>query len=222
MLEPYKNAVLYSEIIAAVFSTIFYFKYKNTTFKYVLFILWLIVIKETLGYFHKELHLYYTDDNGIRYNLWMGNLLSLILYPAYYFIYYKTLHTKKYQSTIRFFTITYLVMYIINWIFFQNFFTESINYPRIFGSLFLTICIIFYFIELLQSEKIIRFHRSVGFWISVGLLIFYTSTIPFTVVQNTYMLASEASARNIFIIKLVLATAMYLIFTFGFIWSKKE
>lgn len=222
MLEPYKNAVLYSEIIAAIFSTIFYFKYKNTAFKYVLFVLWLIVIKETLGYFHKELHLYYTDENEIKYNLWMGNVLSLVLFPAYYFMYLKTLKTERYKSAIKLFILSYILVYIINWVFFQNFFTENALFPRILGSLFITITVILYLIELLRSDKIISFHRLVPFWISVGLLIFYTSTIPFTVIQNSYMLSVEAVIKKVFIIKLVLASAMYLIFAFGFIWSKKE
>ena len=152
----------------------------------------------------------------------MGNILSFILFPAYYFMYYKTLKTEKYQSTIKLFLIVFIIIYIINWVFFQHLFTENAVYPRIIGSIFLTICVIFYFIELLQSDKIISFHRLVPFWISVGLLVFYTSTIPFTVVQNSYMLSNDNAVLKIFIIKLILATAMYLIFAFGFIWSKKE
>jgi len=222
MLDPYKQAVLFSEILAAIFGAIFYFKYKNTAFKYIFFILWLIVITEILGYFYKELHLYYTNENGVKYNLFLYNILSLILFPAYYFMYYKTLKTERYQSIIKLFIIVFLIIYIGNWVFFQHFFTENPLYPRIIGSIFLTICIVFYFIELLQSDKIISFHRLVPFWISVGLLIFYTSTIPFTVVQNSYMLSNDNAVLKIFIIKLILATAMYLIFAFGFLWSKKE
>ena len=222
MLDPYRQLLLCAEILATIIGTIFYFKYKKTAFKYMLFILWLIVIKETLGYFHKELHLYYLDENGIKYNLWMGNILTFILYPAYYVMYLKTIKTVKYKSVIKLFISVFVIIYITNWLFFQNFLTDYPIYPRIIGSIFLTITVIFYFVELLRSDKIISFHRLVPFWISVGLLIFYTSTIPFTVVQNTYMLASETAVKKMFIIKLVLATAMYLIFTFGFIWSKKE
>ena len=222
MLEPYKQAVLFSEIIAAIFSTIFYFKYKNTAFKYVLFVLWLIVLTEALGHFHKELHIYYTDENGIKYNLFLYNILSLILFPAYYFMYYKTIKIVKYKSVIKLFILIFIITYILNWVFFQNFLTDYPLYPRIIGSIFLTITVIFYFIELLRSDQIISFHRLVPFWISVGLLVFYTSTIPFTVVQNTYMLSNDDAILKIFIIKLLLATAMYLIFAFGFIWSKKE
>lgn len=221
MLEPYKNAVLYSEIIAAVFATVFYFKYKNTSFKYVLFVLWFIVFIETLGRFHEELHLYYTDENGVKYNWWLHNVLYIVVYPIFYYMYYKILQTKKYRLIIKIFFIVFALTSIINWSFFESFYNGSRTYPIIIGSACLTICVIFYFIELLKSEKIIRFHRSVPFWISIGLLIYYTSTIPFSVVRNSYALA-DAALKKMFLINYILAIAMYLIITFGFIWSKKE
>lgn len=221
MLEPYMYAVLISEIIAAIFGAIYYFKYKNTSFKYLLIVLWLIVIIETLGAFYIEWHIYYIDENGVKYNLALFNLLYLIVYPVFYYIYYNTLKTNKYRTMIKVFFVGFILISLINWAFIQNFFTENSKYPDIIGSLFLTICIIFYFIELLRSEKIIRFQRSVPFWISIGLLIYYTSTIPFLVVKDSYALADGARLK-MFLINHILAIAMYLIFTFGFIWSKKE
>lgn len=214
-------AVLFSEIIAAIFGTIYFFKYKNTSFRHILIVLWLIVFIETLGVFKIIENSSYLDKNDIKYNLALYNFLYLIVYPAFFSIYYKTLQTTKYRNTIKIFFVLFILVSAINWIYIQDFFTEWSKYPDILGSLFLTICIIFYFIELLQSEKIIRFQKSVPFWISVGLLIYYTSTIPFIVVQNTYALA-DASLQNMYLINHILAIAMYLIFTFGFIWSKEE
>ncbi|MET2983671.1 hypothetical protein [Aureibaculum conchae] len=221
MLKFYMHAVLISEIIAAIFGTIYYFKYKNTPFKYFLIVLWLIVITEIIGAFYIEWNIYYMDENGVKYNLGLYNLLYIIVYPIFYYIYYKALETKKYRNAIKIFFLSFIVISIINWIFIQDFLTEYSKYPDIIGSLFLTICVIFYFIELLQSEKVIRFHRSVSFWLSVGLLVYYTSIIPFTVVVNNYALADKA-LQKMFLINHILAIAMYSVFTFGFIWSKKE
>ena len=215
------NAVLISEIIAAFFGTIYYSKYRNTSFKYLLFVLWLIVIVEIVGSFYVEWNIYYMDESGVKYNLGLYNLLYLIVYPAFYFIYFKALHNKRHRNAIKVFFVCFIIISLINWVFIQNFFTEYSKYPDIIGSIFLTICVIFHFIELLKSEKIIRFHRSISFWISVGVLIYYTSNIPFTVVVNTYAIA-DITVQKIFLINHILAVAMYLIFTFGFIWSKKE
>jgi hypothetical protein len=92
--------------------------------------------------------------------------------------------------------------------------------PWVVGSIFLIITIIFYFIQLLKSDKIIVFHKNLLFWISIGLLLFHTGTLPFAIKTTSYALLN--GIHNLFLIIWILAIIMYLIFTFGFIWSKKE
>ena len=72
----------------------------------------------------------------------------------------------------------------------------------------------------MRSDKIIIFHKKLMFWVSISLLIFYSSTIPFIIMRSFYY--DLAYIHNIFIIDYVLATIMYLLFIVGFIWSKKE
>jgi vacuolar-type H+-ATPase subunit I/STV1 len=102
----------------------------------------------------------------------------------------------------------------------QDFIKEIPEIPHVLGSIFLIISILFYFIELLKSEKILVFHRLLLFWISVGLILFYAGTIPFMLKWNGYMLIP--GVHDLFLIVYILAITMYLIFSFGFIWSKKE
>ena len=118
------------------------------------------------------------------------------------------------------FFISFLIVTIINWFFIQSFILEWSELPNIFGSLFLIVIILFYFIELLKSEQMLIFHKSLLFWISVGLLIFYACTIPFSIKMNGYALIP--GIHKLFLIIYVSAIIMYLTFTFGFIWSKKE
>ncbi|PID69626.1 MAG: hypothetical protein CSA39_01180 [Flavobacteriales bacterium] len=221
MLDIYRTIGLYSEILAAILATVFYFKYKNTGFRYIIWVLWLIVLAELLGLFHAELGLYYEDEKGIKYNSFIFNILYFLVYPMLFLIYYKSLSTSNYKKIIVLFFVLFLIVSIINWVFIQDILTAWSKYPDVLGSLFLTICIIFYFIELLQSEKIIRFQRSVPFWINVGLLVYYTSTIPFTVVADSLKFG-DATQRKLYLINYVLSIAMYVIFSFGFIWSKRD
>lgn len=222
MLGPYKDAVLYSEIVAAIIGTLFIYKYKKTSLKYFLYLLWYIVFTEILGKYADELNLSYIGENGVKYNFWLYNLLYSIILPVLYLIYFNLIKTAKFKFWIKIFVYLFLIISIINWSFIQNFRTEWLDTPFIVGAIFLTIIILLYFIELLRSEKIVTFHKSLLFWISVGLLIFYTSTIPFRVVQNIYATSPDISIVKLFIIKYILAIAMYVIFSFGFIWSKKE
>ncbi|MDJ0644736.1 MAG: hypothetical protein QNJ57_02030 [Flavobacteriaceae bacterium] len=220
-IEIIQDSVRYSELVSAVVGTVFFYKYKHTHLKYFLYLLWYITISEFLGeYIKVSGHMAYVDEEGFIYNKWVYNILNFITFNTLYFIYYKQLDTKVFKKLIKIFAVVFSVLFIINFTFFQNFIIHSAVAPRIAGAIFLVTSIIFYFIELLRSEKVLVFHRLLLFWISIGLLLFYTGTIPFVLKWNGYMLIP--GIHELFLIVYVLAIVMYLIFTFGFIWSKKE
>ncbi|NNC70786.1 MAG: hypothetical protein HKN90_08210, partial [Flavobacteriaceae bacterium] len=160
------------------------------------------------------------DKQGRHYNLWMYNLMYTIFYPVVLTIYSRMLKNQNYKKWIRVFIVLYLAFSLLNWLFIQDFRYEWSELPDVVGSIFLAISIVFYFIELLRSSKIVIFHKKLLFWISVGLLIFYTGTIPFNIEVTKYALMK--GIHNLFLIIWILAIFMYLIFTFGFIWSFKE
>lgn len=216
-LKVIRNVLLYSEILAAIAATIFFFKYKKTSMKYLLLVLWLIVLTEQFGLImgQKRILLY---EN--KYNYWIFNIMKPIWKLLYLYIFYKSLENKKYKKWIRNFIAIYIVSLIINWVFLQNFLTEIESYSHIIGAFFIISSAIFYLIELLKSDKIIRFYRKLLFWVSIGLLTFYGGTIPFIIVRDYY--ANLNYIHNIYLIIYVLGTLMYLLFAFGFIWSKKE
>ena len=220
MDTPLTNALeflLYSEIIAALFATIFYKKFVKTPLKYLLIILWLIVFTEQFGSMmgEKKIWLYMG-----KYNYWLYNIMFPIWKLLYLFIFYKTLENLKFKSWVKKFMIIMCIAVVINWVFLEKFLTDLESYSRIIGALFIVIAAVFYLIELLRSDKIVIFHKKLIFWISIGLLIFYSGTIPFIIVQNYY--SDFDYVHNTYLIIYILGTIMYLTFTFGFIWSKKE
>lgn len=216
-----RHSIKYFELLSAIIGTIYFYKYKQTSLKYFLYLLWYITLTEfTANYASKHNILLFFHENGRHSNTWFYNLLRFITFSTLFYIYFNYLSTKKYKEWIKIFAFTYILVSIINWLFIQNFPLENSEIPRIIGSLFLISTIIFYFIELLKSEKILAFHRLLLFWISVGLLLFYTGTIPFVLKYNGYILIP--GIHKLFLIIYVLAIIMYSIFTFGFIWSKKE
>lgn len=217
-----KLSVKYFELLSAIVGTYYFYKYKHTSLKYFLFLLWYIVITEFFAEYASKTGtlIFYTDENGNHYTTWFYNLLSFVTFASIFFIYYKYLNTLKFKKWIKAFSIIYLLIYIINWVFIQDFFKESATTPEVVGSIFLIITIIFFFIELLKSEKILVFHRMLLFWISIGMILFYAGTTPFILEYNGYKLIP--GIHKLFLIIYILAILMYLIFTFGFIWSKKE
>jgi len=221
-IDLIRGFIKYSELIAAIIGTIYFYKYKHTHVKYFLFLLWYIVLTEFLSFYARKTGTltFYTDENGNHYTVWFYNLLRFITFNTLFFIYYNYLSSKKSKIKIKIFAISYIIIYFINWKFLQNFTRENSEIPRAIGSIFLIIAILFYFIELLRSEKILVFHRILLFWISVGLLLYYSGTIPFALKWNGYALIP--GIHKLFLIQYILAIIMYLTFTFGFIWSKKE
>ena len=214
--------VPFSELLASIVGTIYFYKYRHTVLKYFLILLWYITLTEFSGWYisaNRIESLLFFDQNGTLYNLWMYNLLRIFTFSTIFYIYMKSINTKKYKQLIKIFLITYLILVVINWSFIQSFVFEMSEIPKVIGSLFVTITVIFYFIELLKSEKIITFHRELLFWISVGILLYHSGTIPFTLKWNGYMLIP--GIHKLFLINTILALTMYLTFTFGFIWSKK-
>ena len=214
--------VPFSELLASIVGTIYFYKYRHTVLKYFLILLWYITLTEFSGWYisaNRIESLLFFDQNGTKYNLWMYNLLRIFTFSTIFYIYIKSINTKRYKQLIKIFLITYLILVVINWSFIQSFIFEMSEIPKIIGSLFVTITVIFYFIELLKSEKIITFHRVLLFWISTGILLYYSGSIPFALKWNGYMLIP--GIHKIFLINTILALTMYLTFTFGFIWSKK-
>lgn len=215
-----RESVKYFELISAVVGTIYFYKYRHTSLKYFLFLLWYITLTEFLGSIsiNNEILVVF-DKNGVKYNYWMFNLLYFILFNTVYMTYLQFIAHPKQKTFIKFFMVFYIIISIINWTFIQNFLYEMSEIPFVIGSILLIIIIIFYFIQLLKSNKIIAFHKDLLFWISVGLLIFHSGTIPFSIKYNGYALLPKI--HNLFLIIYILSICMYILFTFGFIFSNK-
>ena len=218
-----RESGIYFELLAAITGTIFFYKYKHTYLKYFLYLLWFIAFSELFAtYIHNyqiKTFLYF-DKKGIDYNHWVYNILDSVSFLVYFYIFYKATKTKKFKFWIKNFAVAYILFSITNWIFIQNFLSETQSYLFIIGAIFLIISILFYFIELLKSEKVLIFHKNILFWISTGLLLYYAGNIPFAVESDGYALIP--GIHKLFLIVSILSIIMHLIFTFGFIWSKKE
>ena len=220
-LSTFRLFIPFSELIAAIIGTIYFYKYKHTHLKYFLYILWYIVLTEFTGWFSRHYGvLGFYDETGQHYNLWMYNFMYLLFFPLVLWIYLKSVHTIIFKKWIKAFIVIYVLFSMVNWIFIQNIKYEWSELPDVVGTLFLVVSILFYFIELLKSDKIIIYHKKLLFWISVGLLIFHIGTLPFMIKATDYALLT--GIHNLFLVIWILALIMYLIFTFGFIWSNIE
>ena len=90
------------------------------------------------------------------------------------------------------------------------------------GSFSVTIAIFLFFKDFINSDSILNFKKSLSFWITVGLLIYYLGTIPITTLMNSMQSITKSEVHLLFNVQYILVTIMYCIFIFGALWSQKK
>ncbi|MDY8136774.1 hypothetical protein [Aquimarina sp. 2201CG5-10] len=199
------------EILTALVGTIFYHKYKNAPIiKYFIFFLWYVGINELVG-------LYIRQDDGI--NAIIYNIYNVINFTFFFALYRHYLDKPKNKKIVLILWIFYLISFVING-FFENYLIKHQKFPYIIAAFFLIITIVLYFIEILNSEKVLYTKKNLLFWVSVGLLLYFVGNIPYRIVRDYYK--ELADAKILFLARFALTIIMNICFIIGFIWSNKK
>ncbi|QHI35266.1 hypothetical protein IMCC3317_06120 [Kordia antarctica] len=208
-----KDITLYIEITAAIIGSIYFYKYKNSYLRYFLIFLWYVVVNELIGKYIADV---LTHDNLIYYNVYLFiNFLFL------FSVYWHFLNRKKYKKIVIYFSLTYAIFFILNGIFIENYYSNLVSIPFIIGSCFLIITIIFYFVEILNSERVLFMTRYLLFWISVGVLLFNIGIIPWLIFRKYFFETYEANFEWMNILSLSLSLILNISYIIGFICSYK-
>ncbi len=205
MLSSYIFSIL--AFITFFVGALTYNKYKNSFLKYFLFYLLYEFLTELTGY--------YTGFILIKNTFFIYNVYLLV--TVIFFLILFRHYVTKYKNYLNFMLVVYVIFYIYNVLFIQKTLQVSQTYSVILGSIFIVIGSIILFIELLNSDEILRINKLLLFWISIGVLLFYSGILPI------YVMANFLNYRGLFdYILLPLNIIMYGCFITGFIVSKKE
>ncbi|GAA3627538.1 hypothetical protein [Flavivirga jejuensis] len=223
-----------TELLAAVTGLLLYKKYKLTAAKYFIFFLIYLTICDFLSFYTR----YVTPGNFFDFligtifekNHWWATFywqIGGILFFCFY--YYKILENKNFRLIIKFSALAFLLFSIVyiglNWdIFFKQFFPII----GILGAMIIFLCSVFYFIEVLQSDRILTFYRSLNFYISFTIFIWWLIITPL-VFYDAYFVYEVGNLNRdlnfVFLrwqIFLFANMFMYLTYTFALIWCKPE
>ncbi|WP_435579151.1 hypothetical protein [Gilvibacter sp.] len=223
--------VICLELIAA-FAGLYHIKRHQvgTYTKYVVYVLFFVAITEIVAYIlpgliDREVAIL-GALKGTRFesNLWIHNLQLIVTFGFFAAFFRSRLKRGFLASIIKWGVIVYVVSAIANLIFTDIMFTGISNYTYIVGSIFLLICILIYYFELLKSDNILRFSTSLTFYISVGLLIYYLCITPlFIYGRYYYQIESGEAFKQFYLYTLAVANViMYGTFTLGFILCKPQ
>ena len=166
----------------------------------------------------------FLDDTVFERNFWWSTIfwkVGAILFFAFY--YYKILESNVFKNVIKYsgycffiFSITYI---IFNW---DDYFIRFFPIISILGAFIIFLCTIFYFIEILQSDEILTFYKSLNFYISAAIFVWWLIITPL-VFYDIYN--SHYDWNFIFLkwqIYLFANIVMYSTFTFALIWCRPQ
>lgn len=206
--------IQFFELLTAIIACVFYKKYSGSFLKYFLVMLWFIFLVEALIWTLKR-------SGIILQNNFIYNVITSLQYVFYFVLYYKTLENVVYRKWIMRFLVGFIICVIINFMWVQRLSVTAAfhSYTFTIGAIFLIITIGLFLIEILNTEKVLYFTRYLMFWISMGLLVFYTGIIPFIISLN--LLPAMLSTDSLTIVFITLNLLMYSCFILGFILSNK-
>ena len=224
-LLDYKYTITFSvEILAAVTGLLLYKKYNHTVAKFFIYFLVCLSICDFLGsyvkYIRNDGFLSFLDGTILRKNFWWSTLYWKIGAPAFLAFYYnKILSNILFKKIIKYYSVFFVIFsftYIaLNW---DDYFILFFPVISVLGAIIVFLCAIFYFIEVLQSDKILTFYKSLNFYTSAAIFIWWLIITPlvFYDIYNT-----NGDWNFIFFkwqIYLSANIVMYLTFTFALIF----
>ena len=220
------NFITYGfEFLAALTGIICLKKYKYSTTKYFIFFLIYLFFIEVVGaslIYHPDFYpIYLLRSIGFQITNWYNVFwfFGSIVFILYYF--HSLLKLKQAKFIIKMVGVLFSVVMLCHFMLhFDIFMTSHPKLYQFLGLLATFICIAFYFIEFLQSDAVLNIFKTFGFYVSIGLLIWWLTITPviFFDFYNT-----EADWHFVNLKRLIFLFAnifMYTCFTVGLIISK--
>lgn len=200
------------------------FRYKrffDTPLKYLPMLIMYTFFTELLGYFIKfnEDYQFFSDERYAWHNVVIYNIYQLVFFLFFFEVYRKAIKDPRTKKWISYGSICCVVLYFVNAIV-QNPLHEQMTYAHIGVSLILVAILVAYLKEKHLEEFPISQKYNLLFWVTMGLLVFY-SIFPLilTVYTLKISLGDHLYLRPILIGIIVL---MYLCTIIGLLVGKRK
>lgn len=223
----FRDLIYLIEFISVIVATLTYKSYKNTPSKIIMPFLWFTIFTEMLGKLPRLNRLYgdgvlinffkkLLPSDLITSNAWIIGVYSIVSF--YVFLWYYRNLTKSDPSNkyINFLIVLYTSFVIIDHIKNYQFFNSHLHMliiHKIAGVLCTLIASFIYLQTVFKRNEIFTFHKTLPFWITVGVIFFNLLTTPIFIYANYFKLSES-------IYPYILTTSsiiMYGCFIIGFI-----
>lgn len=190
--------------------------------------LWIVVFVEFVGLYPS--YAYFSDYKKLGFikgtlferNYWWYNSYNVIKFLILYIFF--ILQLKSPAKRRKLYAISGIVIlgFIIDHLFGGNYFKSYSPYMAIAGTLYLVVLIMLYHFEILKSERILKFYKSVAFYISIGMLIWHVSTTPLFIYNRYFSLQSPDFVYFQMVLLKSINIILYGILILGFMVCTKK
>lgn len=178
------------EAISALTGLLVFYSYKNSVSKYfIYFLVYLTICDFITGYtrlVYPDKLFHFLIGTLIQKNYWFSTLywkIGAIMFFAFY--YRKIITTETFRVIIKYASYSFLLFSIIyllfNW---EAFFVRFFPIISILGAVIVFICTVLYFIEILQTNKLLTFYKSLNFYITAAIFIWWLIITPIVFFDN--------------------------------------
>lgn len=229
LLNNYSVITKTVELIAAIAGTYYLKKNKNSILKIFVFYLWLTFFVEVIAEYSGFMRNNYDYEWFINIknsvfctNTWLYNIYSFLTIGLLGIFYSGLLSNKSLKTLIRTIVILYIVFSLCYYTFTDAFFVFGLPYDDILASVIVSIYVICYFIELMNSEYILQYYKLPSFYISVALLLWYLCVTPLFIFNGYFREVNTDFVIFRYLLLLFINICTYALYTFGFWYSLKK
>ncbi|MFD2726362.1 hypothetical protein [Hyunsoonleella rubra] len=233
-LDNYSLLTHIVESLAAGMGLLCYNRYKHSATRYFIIFLVYVAVCDFIGAYSilidQNRGLSFLRGTVFEKNYWWYTLfwkIGAVLFFAYY--YRKVIKSKRFKTVLKFSAYGFLTLslfqIILKW---ESFFTGYFAIISVLGAIIVLLCTCFYFIEILNTDKILSFYKSVNFYITSSIFIWWLILTPlvFFDIYGAYEVNSPFRDNEYLVLRryiyLFANLFLYLTFTFALIWCRPE
>ena len=161
--------------LALILSIVKYHLYYDTILKYLPILIVYTFLTETLGIIIRdvdEIQIIYKQEY-YNYNTAIFNIFDIIFFLYFFYIFYHIIENSLCKKIIKYGSVVFVLTCTIN-LFVQDFYVDPQNYAIIIGAIILLYAVLNYLYSTFSKKHKLQLHNNLLFWISLGILIFYT------------------------------------------------
>lgn len=163
------------------------------------------------------------NETNYRDNYWLFNIFMIISAAFYTYYFRSTLRSKKLKLLLWGLLWVYVLGSIIYLLSTDILFVYYSPFTVIIGALLIMLSIAFFYLELLSSNLILEVNKTLPFYISVAVLIFYLCTTPLFIYSTYFSETSNPEFVDLSVqIMIITNTIMYSLYTIGFLVCSRK